>query len=270
MGKKICLGMIHIPPLPGAPLFKGDLKDVLDHCKSDVDAYLESGIDGLVFENFGDTPFHPGRNPPETIAAMTWVIANCLAGRDEGIHVGVNVLRNDAISALAIGKAVGANFIRVNIHQGTSVTDQGIISGNAHETMRYRRAIGAEEIKIFADVSVKHANPLIQKPLSQECIELVERGLVDGALILTGMMTGVEPDINVVKQIPHLKEDLPSIPIFLGSGVDLLNVQRMLDLSDSKIDGFIIGTAFKEDNDIHKKVDKTKVKDFMDYINGLG
>ena len=113
------------------------------------------------------------------------------------------------------------------------------------------------------------ANPLIQKPLSQECIELVERGLVDGALILTGVMTGVEPDINVVKQIPHLKEDLPSMPIFLGSGVDLLNVQRMLDLSDSKVDGFIIGTAFKEDNDIHEKVDKTKVKDFMGFINGL-
>ncbi|MFX0098106.1 MAG: BtpA/SgcQ family protein [Candidatus Hodarchaeota archaeon] len=269
MGKISCYGMVHIPPLIGAPQFGGSLKKVLEHCKTDVNAYLESGIDGIIFENFGDAPFYPGRNPPETIASMTWIIANCMVGHEGEVKVGVNVLRNDAISALAIGKAVGADFIRINIHQGTSVTDQGIISGKAHETMRYRRAIDAENIKIFADVNVKHANQLIDKPLAQEYMELVERGLVDGALILTGVMTGLEPDINVVKSIPHIKEDLPDIQVILGSGVDLYNIQRMLDMSDSKVDGFIIGTAFKEENDIHRNVDKNKVKEFMDFMKGL-
>jgi len=75
------------------------------------------------------------------------------------LPIGFNVLRNDAQAALAICAACGGSFIRVNIHTGAMLTDQGLIEGAAFHTLRFRRAI-CPSAQIFADVHVKHAVPL--------------------------------------------------------------------------------------------------------------
>ena len=110
------IGMVHLAPLPGAPLFAGTMDEVIDAALADARALLDGGCDGMLFENFGDRPFFKERVGPETVAAMTRVIAAVTSA--VALPFGVNVLRNDALSALGIAAATGAAFIRVNVHTG--------------------------------------------------------------------------------------------------------------------------------------------------------
>jgi uncharacterized protein len=276
-GKKIeCIGMIHLLPLPGSPRYDNDggMQKIIDQAARELEIYLNHGLDGVIFENFGDAPFYPASVPPETIASMTRIITSSLHDTarlfDENpIPIGINVLRNDAKAALAIAKVVGAQFIRVNIHAGASVTDQGIIQGMAHETLRYRQAIGASNIAIFADVRVKHATPLHDRSIVQECEDLVFRALVDGALILTGDATGHQPAESILHQVPAIKDKVPDTKILVGSGINVDNLEQILDDTGYAIDGCIVGTTFKQRGDVRAMVDEARVKMFIDKLNSI-
>ena len=135
----------------------------------------------MLFETFGDRPFRKTEVDPETIAAMTRVLTE--VQREAPLPFGVNMLRNDPIAALAVAAATGAAFIRVNVHTGAMVTDQGVIEGNAGETLR-RRARIAPDVAIFADHLVKHASPLAPVDEVQSARDLRLRGLADAVVTL--------------------------------------------------------------------------------------
>ena len=183
---KPVIGMVHAPPLPGSPRYGGDPEAARDAMLRDAEALVKGGIDGLLLENFGDAPFWPRRVPAATVAHMTALAAELK--RRFRVPLGINVLRNDGQSALAIAAAVGAQFIRVNVLCGARLTDQGLLEGIAAKLLRDRAALGASVVKIFADVNVKHSAPLAARPLDDEARELVERGGADG-LIVTGPST---------------------------------------------------------------------------------
>jgi hypothetical protein len=156
--------------------------------------------------------------------------------RSTNLPLGINVLRNDPVSAIAIAAAVSAEFIRVNVHTGARVTDQGVIEGTAHETLRYRKLLAAE-VRIFADVDVKHSAPVASRALKTEVEELISRGGAD-AVIVTGAATGKQTALEDLKEA---KEAAGTVPVFAGSGVDAGNVRAILRIAD----GAVIGTAFK-------------------------
>ncbi|MBN2150830.1 MAG: BtpA/SgcQ family protein [Candidatus Lokiarchaeota archaeon] len=267
-GKRFeCIGMIHLLPLPGSPGFDEleGLQPVIDRAEQELDIYVKTGLSGAIFENLGDAPYFPGRVPPETVAAMTRVVTSCLNDVDPfsangEFSIGINVLRNDAISAIAISKAVGAQFVRVNVHDGAAATDQGIISGTAHETLRYRKAIGAENVLIYADVRVKHATPLQRRPVLQESEDLVARALVDGALVYTGVATGAEPAADVLSQLPRVREALPRTKLLVGSGATAGNIASLARLAGGSLDGCIVGTSLKDGGVVRNVVDESRVR----------
>lgn len=231
-------GMVHLGPLPGSPLFSS-LDEVIDLALRDARAIAAGGADGFVVENFGDRPFTRGRVEAETVAAMTRVITEI--AREVRVPFGVNVLRNDALSALGIAAATGAAFIRVNIHTGAMVTDQGIIEGDAYETLR-RRAALAPDVLIFADYLVKHATPLGE--VSARDLRL--RGLAD-ALIVTGAETGSAADPTRVRA---LRESVDA-PLLIGSGLTAENASQF-----AEADGAIVGTSMKT----HGAIDASRVE----------
>ena len=139
------IGMLHLPPLPGSSRWSGDLNAVRDFVLRDVEALCAGGVDGLMIENFGDTPFYPGRVPAITVAAMTALA--CEVRRATDVPLGINMLRNDGLSALAVAVASGASFIRVNVLCGARVTDQGLLQGIAHDLLRERANLKAESIR---------------------------------------------------------------------------------------------------------------------------
>ncbi|MDQ3439664.1 MAG: phosphorybosylanthranilate isomerase, partial [Planctomycetota bacterium] len=141
----------------------------------DAEALAEGGVHGIMMENFGDVPFFPGRVPAPVVAHVTAIGAEIRRSVD--VPLGINVLRNDGQSALAVAHAVGADFIRVNVLSGARVTDQGIVQGIAHDLLRERAQLGATNVKILADVDVKHSAPLAPRPLVKEFLARVSRGV---------------------------------------------------------------------------------------------
>lgn len=233
------------------------MKEIVERAVKDAKAYQSGGMDGIIIENFGDRPFYPMNVGPETIAAMS-VIASKISSEVK-IPVGVNVLRNDPIAAIAISHASECQFIRVNVLTEAMVTDQGIIQATAHHVLRFRKLLNAENIKIFADVHVKHAVPMMNRPIEQSAIDLVERGLAD-AVIVTGETTGKKPNINKVRKV---KMALKTIPVIVGSGVTKDNVTEYLQVCD----GVIVGTSLKRNNITENPVDILKVKEFVKIAN---
>src|SRR5215510_11771107 len=164
---KPVVGMLHVPALPGSPLSEIRLDDIRVRILQDANALVSGGIHGLMLENFGDVPFYPDRVPAHVVAQLTTLAAEVRRAYPS-LPLGINVLRNDGRSALAIAHAIGATFIRVNVLCAARVTDQGIIQGIAHELLRDRAILGATNVKIFADVDVKHSAPLAQRPIQDE------------------------------------------------------------------------------------------------------
>ncbi len=246
-GHHAIFGMVHLHALPGAPLFGGSMDEVIAAALADARAIVKGGCDGIVVENFGDKPFFRGRVPAQTIAAMTRVIAEI--ARVSKVPLGVNVLRNDAQSALAIASATGAAFIRVNIHTGAMLTDQGIIEGEASETVRLRSAT-APDVLIFADHLVKHAVPLAAYDPIQSAKDLRLRGLAD-AMIITGAETGSAPDAERLAGVRAAVD----APLLIGSGLTEENASRY-----AIADGAIAGTAIKRGAGVAEPVDVERVK----------
>ncbi len=238
-----------MPPLPGAP----GAVDPIDRIKASVceEARLlaEAGYDGLILENFGDAPFFAEVVPPHTVAAMT-VVARAVR-KTVQLPLGINVLRNDAMSALAIAHATGASFVRVNVLTGVYATDQGTIEGRAAEVIRYRARIDSTAL-IFADIHVKHATPISQPDVVLAAEETAYRGRAD-ALILTGATTGRAADLEQVRRV---REAVPDRPIVIGSGITPDTIAAALEHAD----GVIVGTALKVDGQTTHPIDPERAR----------
>jgi membrane complex biogenesis BtpA family protein len=245
--RKVLIGVVHLKPLPGSPRWRGNLEKIIELAVNDARAYERGGVNAVFIENFGDVPFTKSNVGPEVIAAMT------AAGRAiraaVKIPIGFNVLRNDARAALALCAACDGSFVRVNVHTGAMLTDQGLIEGAAYETLRYRQQI-CPGVAIIADVHVKHAVPLGDWSIEDAARDTLERGLAD-ALVVSGTGTGEAADISDVERV---RRACPSAKILLGSGVTIENVQKY-----SLADGFIVGSSLKRDGKLHNPVDAKRV-----------
>ena len=247
---KPIVGVVHLPPLIGSPQSTQPFHEIRTRALSDAGMLIDNGIDGVIIENYGDAPFQPDNVEPHTVAALA-IVTDEIRGHHPQTPIGLNVLRNDAKSALAIATVTDANFIRVNVHTGAMLTDQGIIQGKAHETLRYRSLLKSE-VKIFADIAVKHATPLAPIDILASAEDTYHRGLAD-ALIVTGAATGKSTDLDQLKTV---KSAVPQASIFAGSGVTTDNLSEVLQYAD----GVIVGTSIKRDGVTTNTVDPDRVR----------
>ena len=244
----LIVGMLHVPALPASPRYNHDLDRVLDHVLQDAEAWVTAGVNHLMLENFGDVPFYPKTVPPITVAHLT-AIAWQVKARFP-VSLGINILRNDGVSALAIAHAIGGSAIRVNVLSSSRVTDQGIIEGNASELLRQRKQLNAESISILADVDVKHSAPLAARSLTDQTHDLIDRALAD-AVIVSGPATGQSVNQEVLAEVSSAAGDTP---ILIGSGVSTASAASL----KSYASGYIIGTSAKQDNNVQAPVDTNR------------
>ncbi|MFC5279133.1 BtpA/SgcQ family protein [Halorubrum rubrum] len=255
------IGMIHLPALPGAPGAPDDgavaMDAAVERAVDDARTLEAGGVDGLMIENFGDAPFYPDDVPKHTVAATTRA-ATAVAGAVD-LPIGINVLRNDAEAAVSVAAAVGAAFVRVNVHTGARVTDQGIVEGRAHETVRLRERLGVD-VGILADTDVKHSAPLAPAGYSAESFaDTAERGLAD-AVIASGSGTGHAVDDDALEAVVAERERHGlDTPVFVGSGVRPDTVGDLLGVAD----GVIVGTALKENGETTAPVDVDRVAELV-------
>lgn len=245
------IAMVHVLPLPGSPGWAGSMEAIVERARTDARVLVDGGVDAILVENYGDSPFFAGRVPAETVAGLTAAVGAVVAvARAAGLPVGVNVLRNDASSALAIAAAAGCSFIRVNVHTGGMYTDQGWIEGDAARTLRLRERLDPR-VAILADVMVKHAVPPAGLDLETAAKDAWERGRAD-ALIVSGAGTGEPTDLE---DVGHVRRRLPGATVLVGSGVRAETIRAALEAAA----GVIVGSALQAEGVAGRPVDPARV-----------
>jgi len=247
------IGVVHLLPLPTSPRWGGSLKAIIDRAEQEATALAAGGVDGIIVENFFDAPFPKDHVDPAVVSAMTVVIQKLM--HMVTLPIGINVLRNDAQSAFAIAACVQAQFIRVNVWTGIMATDQGMIEGRAHELLRYRRELGCD-VKVFADVLVKHARPLGSPNLTMAVQDTIERGLAD-AVILSGWATGNPPSLEDLELASAAAN---GTPVLIGSGADWENIPKLMTAAD----GVIVSSSLKRQGKRENSIDPIRVSRFVE------
>lgn len=245
--------MIHVGALPGTPASRSTVSAIVEQAVGEARLYRDGGVHAIGIENMHDVPYLREHVGPEITAAMT---AIALAVRDaSGLPCGIQILAGANHEALAVAHAADLQFVRVEGFAFAHVADEGIIESSAASLLRYRRAIGAEAVQVWADVKKKHSAHAITADVGiGESAAAVEFMRAD-AVIVTGPVTGQHPsdtDIEAVRRYCH-------IPIYLGSGISADNLAHYYPLAD----GFIVGSDFKKDGRWHESVDPRRVERFM-------
>lgn len=255
---------LHLLSLPGAPFYKGEsIHELLEYTMSEVEILMDCGVDGFIVENHGDIPFvKPENFPYETVAAMTYIGAEVVRiAKAKGLPVGVNCLANAAIPALAIAKAIGGDFIRVNQYANAYVANEGFVEGLAGQVMRYRSSIKAEHIAIFADVHVKHGSHAIvaDRTVTEQAKDVAF--FCGDVLVCTGSRTG---DAPTDKEMQEMRIS-PNLPIVVGSGICPDNLEQIMRSAD----GGIVASYFKKNGVWTNKVDRERAMRFMEDVREL-
>ncbi len=245
------IGVIHLPPLPGAPRPGVSMERLIRGAVRDARVLVEGGARGVIIENLGDAPFSKGSVEPHVVACMAVVAEAVKKEVGDSLFIGINVLRNDARSALGIASAVGASFIRVNVHVGAMVTDQGLIEGDARETLLYRNRV-CPNVGIAADILVKHASPLGPADLIQIGKDTHLRGGAS-SLIITGCATGAEASVDEIKA---LAASVPTAKVWVGSGVTPDNAKNYAP----HVAGAIVGSVLHENGDLEAPLSVERVR----------
>lgn len=259
--KRVVIGTIHLLALPGSPQYDGaSVEQILRRALTDAESYVSGGVDGLIIENSGDLPFlRPDDVGHETTAFLTMV--TCAVSTRFPVTVGVNCLANAVVPSIAVAAAGGASFVRSNQWVNAYVANEGYIEGASAKATRFRSLLQATSVRFFADVHVKHgAHAIVADRAVAEQGRDAEFFDAD-VLIATGSRTGQSTTTSEVKDVGALS----SLPVIVGSGLDVHNVVELFDVAR----GAIVGSSLKAGGVWWNPVDPIRVKDLMEVVRGV-
>jgi membrane complex biogenesis BtpA family protein len=230
------IGVIHLQALPGTPGNTLDVAAITSRAVEDACTYRDAGFDGLLIENTHDRPYLKSTVGPEVVAAVAVIGAE--VRRAAALPLGIQILAGANTSAVAVAHACGASFVRVEGFVFAHVADEGLIESSAGALLRYRRAIGAGHVKVFADVKKKHSAHAITADV--DIVETAKAAVffqADG-VIVSGVATGepAEPD-----EVNSVGRSVPA-PTLVGSGISHDNIGCY-----PEADAFIVGSSIKRD-----------------------
>ena len=248
------IGMVHCKPLPTTMGFSGDYQEIIKSAVEDAKTLERAGVDGIIVENMGDTPFSALLNKAQ-VAALS--VAAFAVREAVKIPIGIDAAFNDCEAGLAIAAMVNADFIRVPVFVDTVLFTDGIIEPCAKKCMEYKKSMGLENVKILADIQVKHAHMLLPGiTIEQSAKDAAANGA--DAIIVTGSQIGEETPIEMIERV----KKVVNIPVISGSGVNDLNIKGQFNIAD----GAIIGSGFKADGKIENPISYELTKKVMDAL----
>jgi membrane complex biogenesis BtpA family protein len=246
---KAIIAMAHFPPMPGQPLHdeRGGIAALVDAVRRDVEILAGSGVDAVMFCNEGDRPYRT-KVGPEVPAVMAAAITEIT--RDLELPFGVDILW-DPVAAIALGRAVGASFVR-EVFSGAYAGDFGVWNTDPAESLEYRRRIGADDLKLFFNVTAEFAAPIARREIGLTARSAVFSSLAD-AVCVSGVVTGTGVDLA---DLAAAKEAVAgAVPVIANTGVSPQTIAEILSIAD----GCIVGTALKRDGNTWNEVDAERV-----------
>lgn len=256
---KTIIGMVHVAALPGTPKNILKPKEIISKAVGEAMIYKKNGIDAIAIENMHDVPYMKQAVGPEIVATMS-IIASEVKAKTQ-LPCGIQILAGANKAALAIAQAAGLDFVRIEGFAFSHIADEGIFQSTAGELMRYRKAIGAENIQIFSDIRKKHASHAITADLDSTDIARAHEFFLSDGLIVTGKTTGKPADL---KELQAVKK-VTTLPVIIGSGITFDNIAVYFQVAD----GFIVGSYFKKHGVWQNDVDTKKVSAFMQKVQSM-
>lgn len=257
--EKAAIGMVHVPPLPGSPGCPDGpegMEQAVERARADARALEAAGFDAVMFCNEHDRPYRL-KVGPETVAAMAAVVAR--VAPELKVPFGVDVLW-DPLAALSVARATGARFVR-EVMTGAYVSDFGLWETSIGEVARFRHQIGADEVRLLANINAEFASPLDRRPTEEVARSVVFSSQVD-AVCLSGEMTGRPVPVDLLRRV---KEVVPETVVIANTGVNVENVAAMLEHADA----VIVGTSVKVDGITWNPVDPARAQRLMDAVRRL-
>ena len=246
--RRALIGVIHVGALPGTPSNRKTVAEITDEAVREARVYEAAGFHGLAIENTHDRPYLKSSVGPEIGAAMAVVGSELRRG--VSLPLGIQVLAGANLWAVAIAHACSASFVRVEGFVFAHVADEGLIESTAGSLLRYRRAIGADNVCVFADIKKKHSAHAITSDVDiVETAKAAEFFQADG-VIVSGVSTGQPAEASEVEAV----SGAVSIPTLIGSGVTPENIG-----SYSSAAAFIVGSSVKQDGLWANQLDERRV-----------
>ncbi len=255
---KTIIGMVHLPALPGTPLYDatGGMAAIRDWARRDLEALQEGGIHAVMFCNENDRPYRLDADMA-SVAAMADVVASL---RPElSVPFGVNVLW-DPIATLAVAAATGAAFCR-EIFTGAFAGDFGLWVRSAGDAFRYRRQIGAENVRLLFNINAEFAAPLAPRPIADVARSVAFSSNPD-AICVSGPITGQPATASALAEVSAVIKDT-GIPVLVNTGFRASNARELLHYAD----GAIVGSSLKVDGVTWNRVDKARVVELMRVVD---
>lgn len=264
------IAMIHVGALPGTPKHATTLDDIILRARAETRLVAEAGFDGVLIENMHDAPYLNRTVGPEITAAMTAVGVAVrdawLEARDvptgAPVPLGVQILAAANREALAVAHSCGAAFVRVENFAYAHVADEGLMpDADAGPLLRYRRLIGAERIRIFADVKKKHAGHAITSDVPLDEAAQTAQFFGADAVIVTGRATGLPASVEDAATV----RGAVRVPVVIGSGLTPNNLPAFAPHADL----FIVGSFLKIDGVWSNPIDVERMGAFLNAMNEL-
>lgn len=251
--------MIAVESLPGAPRYAGSNEKIIGAALSDLQHYLEAGVDAIILENSHDLPYIKPPLPMKAVELMQRIA--CEIRRKFPGPIGIQMLEAANETALEIAHEADLDFVRAEGYVFAHVGGAGIIEGCAGQLLRKRRELNCEHIKVFGDVKKKHCSHALTGDLDIiDEIKQAEFFLVDG-VIVTGARTTEPPDPDELRRA----KTAARVPLLIGSGMTPENIGTYYPLAD----GFIVGSTFRRDARFLGALDSERLRAFMEVFQRL-
>lgn len=252
--KKSIIGMVHLPALPGTPLYDASsgMQGIRDWVSRDLEALQEGGIDAVMFCNENDRPYVLDADVA-SVAAMADVVASVRG--EVSVPFGVNVLW-DPKSTLAVAAATGAAFCR-EIFTGAFAGDFGLWVRSAGDAFRYRREIGAENCRLIFNINAEFAAQIAPRPLPDVARSVIFSSMPD-AICVSGPITSQPAEASGLAEVAAAV-DGSGVPVLVNTGFRASNAAELLQFAD----GAIVGSSLKENGITWNRCDKARVKEMM-------
>ena len=254
------IGVIHAQALPGTPASRLSVQAIADAAAAVAEIYAKAGFHGLILENTHDRPYLKGAAVgPEIVAALS--IVGSSIRRASALPLGIQILAGANRAALAVAHACGAAFVRVEGFVFAHVADEGLIESSAGDLLRYRRAIGAETVRVFADIKKKHSAHAITADVDiVETAKAAEFFAVDG-VVVSGLSTGSPTDPADVLAV----SSAVGVPTIIGSGITPENLA-----SYRGADAFFVGSSVKSGGVWSGELDVARTRACVDALSRAG
>jgi uncharacterized protein len=257
--KKVVIGMVHLLPLPGTPFYQeGTMEQILPDAVADATALYQGGADGCLIQTVDRV--YPAADAADyaRVAAMATIVKAVADATGPEFQIGVQIMLNALKASVAVAKVCGGSFLRCTALVGATVSAAGMVEANPHDFLTYRAQIGAQRIKLIAEVNSRHFRWLGDTSTA----DTARMAARVGAAAVEVAHPDEETNGRLVREI---KQAMPHLPVILGGHTTHENVARRL----AEADGVFVGSCLKADR-WDGRVDVERVRSYVNIVASLG